>query len=78
MDWATDILRSRGYFSGGALLQWFGTDGLLMQKVLDEPSWDDMVLVSDRARDLAKQVRADWQRTRTNGAGTLSMETEEL
>lgn len=58
-----DVLRDRGYFFGGALLRWFDDDGLLMQRIVGRPSWNGIVLASDRARALVDLVRADWERT---------------
>ncbi|MFH1152827.1 MAG: hypothetical protein V1793_03335 [Pseudomonadota bacterium] len=60
---AVDILRARGYFFGGVLPRWFDTDGLLMEKVLDVPDWQSMLVHFDRGRELAALVRTDWERT---------------
>ena len=56
---AVRILRERGYFFGGALPRWFGDDGLLMQKTLDEPDFENICLLSKRARKLKEMVRLD-------------------
>ncbi|MBU0970743.1 MAG: hypothetical protein KKC20_08860 [Proteobacteria bacterium] len=58
---ATGVLRSMGYFFGGVLPRWFDTDGLLMQKVLDEPDWEGTVLVGERNKKLAALVRGEWE-----------------
>ncbi len=55
-----DILRSRGYFIGGALPRWFDVDGLLMQKILGPPNWEEVKVHSDRAANILDIVRADW------------------
>lgn len=59
---ATDILRGYGYFLGGILPCRANGDGLLMQKVSEDPKWDDMVLHSERARKIGEMVREDWKR----------------
>ncbi|MHC1760961.1 MAG: hypothetical protein AB9917_15945 [Negativicutes bacterium] len=56
---AVRILRQRGCFFGGALPRWFGDDGLLMQKTLDEPDFENTCLLSKRARILKEMVRQD-------------------
>lgn len=58
---AVDTLRGQGYFFGALLPRWFGEDGLLMQKTIDRPGWEAVNLYSDRARELLKIVRADWE-----------------
>jgi hypothetical protein len=58
-------LRSRGYFLGGILPQWFDEDGLLMQKVLKRPDWGGISLYTDRAKHLLSLVREDWDRGQT-------------
>lgn len=59
---ATDILRRHGYFLGGMLPCWPTGDGLLMQKVSQEPDWAGMLLYSERAQTIAEMVRRDWKR----------------
>lgn len=60
---AVEVLRERGYFLGGVLPRWFDDDGLLMQKIIGNPDWDGIHLYSDRARDILRLVKADWERT---------------
>jgi hypothetical protein len=55
------LLRDKGYFFGGILPQWFGDDGLLMQKILSVPNWEEIHLFSDRARKILEFVKADRQ-----------------
>jgi hypothetical protein len=57
---AVELLRSRGYFFGGALPRWFDVDGLLMQKILGKPNWDEIQIYSDRARSILEMAKADW------------------
>jgi hypothetical protein len=59
----TEILRTRKYFFGGLLPRWFGTDGLLMQKVVGRPNWEGIHLHSDNAKAILDMVRGDWQQT---------------
>ena len=63
---AVDILRARDYFFGGYLPRWFDEDGLLMQKVLGEPNWDGINLLTDRAKRIASLVKQDWLRTQSD------------
>ena len=58
---ATDILRGHGYFLGGMLPCRPNGDGLLMQKVSPEPTWEGIALYSERARRIGEMVRRDWQ-----------------
>lgn len=61
----THILRDKGYFFGGILPQWFGEDGLLMQKIHGTPNWEGIHVFSERARRIREFARYDWQRTAT-------------
>lgn len=63
---AVDILRRNGYFLGGYLPQWFGTDGLLMQKVTEEPDFEALQIYSDDAVALLALIRDDRQSVRDN------------
>ena len=45
----------------GSFPLWFGTDGLLMQKVAGRPNWEGINLYSDRAREILGIVRKDWE-----------------
>ena len=64
---AVDALREEGYFLGGVLPYWFGTEGLLMQKLLSPPNWEGIQLYTDRAKTLLELVRLDWDRTAGKG-----------
>jgi hypothetical protein len=59
---AVETLRCRGFFLGGVLPRWFGSDGLLMQKILKSPDWDGICLFGERAGQILRLVRADWDR----------------
>lgn len=54
-------LKNIGYSFGGVLPQWFGEDGLLMQKTVSQPNWEDIHLFSERAKKLLEFIKADWQ-----------------
>jgi len=60
---AVDLLRSRGFFLGGLLPRWFDRDGLLLQKVRDEPDFGAIQLYSARAMELLSWIEADWRAT---------------
>jgi hypothetical protein len=59
------ILRNRGYFLGGILPRWFGEDGFLIQKVLMRPNWERINLYTDRAVQILRFIKDDWERTQT-------------
>jgi hypothetical protein len=71
---AVETLRGRGYFLGGALPRWFDSDGLLMQKILKIPDWDGIALFGDRAGQILKLVRDDWERS-IRTSSTISSRT---
>ncbi|MEA3332662.1 MAG: hypothetical protein U9Q58_03580, partial [Pseudomonadota bacterium] len=58
---AAAILKQSGYFLGGILPRWFDTDGLLMQKIMGKPNWDEMQIHFADDRKIVDLVRADWQ-----------------
>lgn len=58
---AVEALRRRGYFLGGYLPRWFDTDGLLMQKMTGTPNWGGISTYGDRAEEILKRVRSDWE-----------------
>jgi len=58
---AAGILRKRGYFIGGALLRWFGDDGLLMQKHAGTPNFDGAHMYTKRAKRIRELVLDDWK-----------------
>lgn len=59
---AVAALRDRGFFLGGLVPLWFGTDGLLMQKLYVAPEFDAINLYSARAKTILDFVRADYGR----------------
>lgn len=56
---AVTLLRKHGFFFGGFLPQWFGTDGLLMQKLSDLPAFSSVKLLSEESRKLLDVIRDD-------------------
>jgi hypothetical protein len=61
VGWTADRLRKRGYFLGGLLPRWFDTDGLLMQKILTRPHWEEMKIAFERGRQIVQPAREDWE-----------------
>lgn len=61
VGWAADRLRAKNYFLGGLLPHWFGSDGMLMQRTIYPPQWENIQLAFDRSRSLVDMVRADWE-----------------
>lgn len=57
---AVTILRRRGYFFGGLLPCWFGSDGMIMQKVPRPPDWDALQLYGRKTKDILEYVRSDY------------------
>lgn len=55
----TKHLKDRGYFFGGVLPRWFGSDGLLMQKVTVRPNWEGIQLYSGKAQKILSIIRDD-------------------
>lgn len=55
------LLRERGYFFGGILPVWFGTDALLMQKHFVPPNFQGMKILSERGRAILEMARRDWE-----------------
>ncbi len=60
---AVETLRKKGYFLGGALPRWFDSDGLLMQKILKRPDWEEICLYGDRPAEILKIVQSDWEKS---------------
>ncbi|HEX9078945.1 MAG TPA: aromatic amino acid ammonia-lyase, partial [Desulfuromonadaceae bacterium] len=54
-----ELLRKSGYFLGGLLPRWFDSDGLLMQKVLEMPPLDSIMLYSERAHRILRFIRRE-------------------
>ncbi len=59
---AISQLREHGYLFGGLLPLWFGTDGLIMQKLPQPPAWAEVSLHDPAAKALAAYIRQDHER----------------
>jgi hypothetical protein len=62
-EYGVEILRKTGYFLGGILPRWFGTDGLLMQKILKTPDWQGIHVYGEKSEGILERVHADWERS---------------
>ena len=60
INWVVDFLRKNGYFLGGILPLWFGSDGLLMQKIMVQPNWEGICLFNDCAEKILEFAKSDW------------------
>lgn len=57
---AVEVLREQGFFFCGLAPRWFGTDGVLMQKLWgDEPDYEETKLYSQTAKELMAFIRQD-------------------
>lgn len=57
---AVESLRQHGFFFGGLAPRWFGSDGILLQKIFHkEPDFEGIRLYSRQARELCSFIRAD-------------------
>ncbi len=57
---AVTVLREKGFFFGGVVPRWFGTDGLLMQKLFgSKTDYDATKLYTKTARELLAFIRSD-------------------
>ena len=62
---AVEEMRKQGFFFGGVLPRWFGSDGLLMQVVLGGvPNFAGAKLYTQTARSLRQYCQADWEKVR--------------
>ncbi|UZP68121.1 GNAT family N-acetyltransferase [Desulfovibrio mangrovi] len=64
---AITMLRERGYFFGGLLPHWFGPDGVVMQKLPEQPDWDALRLYGKEAKAMCDYIRQDYERTLVQG-----------
>ncbi|RJR45426.1 MAG: hypothetical protein C4576_12040 [Desulfobacteraceae bacterium] len=60
IDASVQLLRDKGYFLGGIFPRWFGSDGLLMQKIVKRPEWESIHIHFDRAKRIRDLVYGDW------------------
>ena len=59
---AAQVLGEQGFFVGGIMPRWFDEDGMLLQKLMGPPHWDQIQIQFPRAQKILDMVRADWQR----------------
>jgi hypothetical protein len=62
IDALVETLNRKDYFFGGLLPRWYGSDGLLMQRIADRPHWEGINLYSEKAEAILASIRADWTR----------------
>lgn len=58
---AVDLAARNGFFLGGILPLWTGSDVLLLQRLKTRPRFEDVKLLSQRAQELLHAIRTDWQ-----------------
>jgi hypothetical protein len=57
---AAEHLREQGFFFGGLAPRWFGTDGLLMQKVFgSKTDWENTKVYTPAAKEILAFLRSD-------------------
>lgn len=61
---AVDSLRRNGYWFGGVMPQWFGTDGFLMQWTEHTPDFGKMLIYSNVGQSIFDMVKVDFERSR--------------
>lgn len=62
---AVDLLRKKGFFFGGMFPRWFGTDGLLMQKLFgSERQYEKIKLYTPFSRELLAFIKSDCEAVR--------------
>jgi len=66
---AVETLRGRGFFFGGFLPIWFGSDGLFMQKLYVEPEFENINLFDEKSKRLLALIRKDYDRAVGQRAG---------
>lgn len=58
---AADWLRTQGYSLGGFAPRWFGSDGLLLHKLMHTPDFTPIKLWDPRTTELLALVATDWR-----------------
>jgi N-acetylglutamate synthase-like GNAT family acetyltransferase len=59
LDYAVEVARAQGFFLGGLLPVWTGTDNLMLQRLRTKPTWDNDKIHTEIAKALYQRVRAD-------------------
>jgi len=57
---AINLLGERGYIFGGLLPLWFGSDGIIMQKLIREPDWKKIRLRHKESKEMLSYFRNDY------------------
>ena len=74
---AVQVLRSHGFYFGGLLPRWFGSDGLLLQQVFGpETEYDRTLLYTQSAKNLLSFIRADRAALKQSSQTSCLLETE--
>lgn len=61
---AVEMAREHGYFFGGVLPLWTGTDVLLLQKLATPPDFSLPRLLMTESKELLAYIQADWESVR--------------
>lgn len=64
LDRAVETARRHGYFFGGLLPLWTGTDVLMLQKLAAPPDFTLPRLLTEEAKALMNYIRSDWENLR--------------
>ena len=62
VDYACSILERQGFYISGLLPQWFGADGLLLQKLPGNPDFSSVKLLAGAADEIGGWVEKNFQR----------------
>ena len=57
---AIKLLCKKGYIFGGLLPLWFGSDGIIMQKLIREPAWEKIRLRHKESKKMLNYLRNDY------------------
>jgi hypothetical protein len=59
---AAECLKNVGYWLSGFMPRWFGADGLMMQKTLQEPDFSKIKVYSKSGKAILAMVQADYEK----------------
>jgi hypothetical protein len=66
--WALDVLRARGFFLGGHLPLWRGTDYLMLQRLPREPDLDRVQMLPGQPQRILEMITTDLEQAARQGA----------
>jgi hypothetical protein len=66
--WALDVLRTRGFFLGGHLPLWRGTDYLMLQRLPREPDLDGVQMLPGQPQRILEMITTDLEQAARQGA----------